>query len=289
MGLSEQQAVCAMGVAGSQATGIQEFINDGTWVKRFHPGWAAHGGIVAAEMASNGFTAPARVLEGRYGLYNVLLGPDRFDPQALTAGLGTTWHTREITFKPYPCCHLLHAFIDAAIAIKRQHRLSVDDIEAIEARIPVTPQHLLCEPLDAKYAPLTTYQAMFSLPYAIAVALIDEKAGLRQFSEERIRDPHVLALARRVTWTDDPESLYPRYFSGFVKVRTRDGRTFEHRESYNRGCPENPLAYDDLLAKFRDNAEPVLGAEKAATVIRLVEQLDTLSDLRTLGQALSRG
>lgn len=289
LGLSEQQLTWALGIAGSQATGLQEFINDGTWVKRFHPGWAAHGGVVAAELASNGFTAPARVLEGRYGLYNVLLGPDKFDQATITAGLGSVWHTREITFKPYPCCHLLHAFIDAAIAAKREGKVRVEEIERIECRIPATPQHLLCEPLDAKYAPLTTYQAMFSLPYAVAVALLDERAGLRQFSEQRIREPQVLELARRVVWTDDPESLYPRYFSGYVKIQTRDGRTVEHRESYNRGCPENPLAYEDLVSKFRDNAEPVLGAQKADAVVRLVEQLDTLPDLSALAKALSRG
>lgn len=277
----------ALGIAGSQAAGIQEFLHDGSSVKRFHPGWAAHGGVIAAQVAANGLTGPAKVLEGHYGLYNVLLGPGHFQAEILTDGLGERWETLKLSIKPYPCCHFGHAFIDAARAIRRESGVRPDEIDRIVAGISPTPGDILCLPEEMKKRPPTTYAALFSLPYMVALGLSGDRAGLAEFSAERITDPNLLAIAAKVERVEDPESLYPTYFSGYLEVHTKDGRVFRQREAYNRGSPANPLGREEIEAKFLANAALALGDGRGERIVERVRRLEDLTSLPELTDLLS--
>jgi len=182
-GLDAGRLTAALGLAGSVASGVQEFLEDGSWSKRLHAGWAGHGGVVAAELARNGFTGPATILEGRFGLYRTFLGVDP-DVRPFET-LGREWETLRVGFKPYPCCHYLHAFLDCALALRREPGFDVAQIEAVECLVPAGEVPIVCEPRAAKLRPRTTYDAQFSLPFTVAAALSDGQVGLDTFTPER--------------------------------------------------------------------------------------------------------
>jgi 2-methylcitrate dehydratase PrpD len=279
LGLPAEALASALGICGSQAAGIQEFLDDGSWTKRLHPGWAGHSGVVAAQLASLGFKGPHKVLEGRFGLLSTHVGTQQFDPAPLTAGLGTTWETLRIAFKPYPCCHFNHAYMDAAQQLMREHRFTPQDIAEIECIVPHEEAPIVCEPPEIKIAPPTTYAALFSLPYCMAVSLVEGKAGLDEFSETKIRDRRILDAASRIRHRVGEIPEFPASLPGWVKVRLRDGRVFEKREPINRGHPENPMPTADVQAKFRDNAQRALPATQLEAIIPLIDRLEELPRL----------
>jgi 2-methylcitrate dehydratase PrpD len=247
--------VNAMGIAGSFSGGLQQFLDDGADTKRLHPGWAAHAGIRAASFAAAGFGGPAGVIEGRYGVYASHVGLENFSPTVLTEELGSRWNITSMSVKPYPCCHLLHAFIDAVRELRAAHGLVPDDIVQIRAHASHTGLKILTQPPAEKTRPSTAYSAQFSLPYAIAVALLDESVGLHSFDVDRLGDRSIHDLIDRVTCHLDEESNYPEVFDGLVEMDLRDGRTLVHREAVNRGSPQRALTDEELVEKFRTNLE----------------------------------
>ena len=279
-GLDAGRLVAALGVAGSFASGVMEFLEDGSWVKRVHPGWAAHSGLVAAALARGGFSGPATVLEGRFGVYRTFLGVAP-DPQPF-ATLGREWETLRVGFKPYPCCHLSHAYLDCALELRQAHSIALDSIAAVECRVPAGEIPIVCEPREAKLRPRTPYDAQFSLPYSVAAALVDGRVGLDTYEPARIRDPRVLALAARVTHTVDPDSRYPDGFPGWVRVRLRDGRLLEARAPDGRGGALRPIEPEAIVAKFRANAGRALPAASVEALEAAALGLDALPDVGSL-------
>jgi 2-methylcitrate dehydratase PrpD len=279
-GLDADRLTAALGIAGSFASGGLEYLEDGSWVKRVHAGWAGHGGAVAAALARGGFTGPATILDGRFGFYRTYLGTDP-DP-APFATLGREWETPGIGFKPYPCCHYNHAYLDCALELRATHALTADDIDAIECRVPAGQVPIVCEPREAKLRPRSSYDAQFSLPYSVASALIDGRVGLDTYAPERLGEPWRLALAARVTHAVDPDSVFPRGFPGWVRLRLRDGRTLEARVPDGRGSLARPLPPEAIVEKFRDNATRALSPATVAEIEQMVLRLDTLTDVRML-------
>ena len=173
IGLSPEALVAACGIAGSQASGILEAYSDGTWSKTMHAGWAAHAGIVAAKMAAAGFTGPATIIEGRFGLLRSHVPSDQtLDLSAITAGLGKTWIAPDACFKPYPCAHASHPFVDAVLDLRARHGLVPEQITRITLHVVSEHAPMIAEPLAAKLRPRTPTHARASLPYACASALI---------------------------------------------------------------------------------------------------------------------
>lgn len=287
-GLGEDELVHAFGICGSQAAGIIEYLTDGSWTKRLHPGWAAHAGIVASLLAQAGFTGPETVLEGEHGFYRAFAGdhdPARLDE--LLGSLGRTWELERLTFKPYPCGSIAHPYMDCALRLREQHRLPPDEIVEVRCRTAAGPLPRLWEPLAQKRAPQNGYAAKFSLPYLVAVILVKGRAGLAEFEDEAVRDPEVLAVASRVGYELDPAIDYPRQFVGHVRIRARDGRELEARQDHPRGGADFPMTRDELEAKFRGNAGLVMSAERASRVIRTVHSLAGDESLRGLVESLT--
>jgi 2-methylcitrate dehydratase PrpD len=279
-GLDAGRLTAALGLAGSVASGVQEFLADGSWSKRLHAGWAAHGGVVAAALARGGFTGPATILEGRFGLYRTFLGAEP-DPRPFDT-LGREWETLRVGFKPYPCCHYLHAYLDCALALRREHGIGVDEIEAVECLVPAGEVPIICEPRAAKLRPRTTYDAQFSLPFTLAAALSDDRVGLDTFAPERLADEGLLALAARVGYAVDPASRFPDGFPGWVRLRLRDGRVMEAREPDGQGGLARPLPPAAIVAKFRNNAARALPAGRVAALEHAALGVDALDDVSAL-------
>ncbi len=282
LGLSATQLADALGLSGSLAAGSMEFLTDGTWSKRVHAGWAAHGGLLAARLAQQEFPGPRGVFDGRFGFYRSHLGESGWSLGPLTADLGRRWHMLDIALKPYPCCHYNHAFIDCIAALQREHGLTPDAVERIECFVHPRQIPVVCEPSASKHRPQSDYDAKFSLPYAVAAMLVRGHVDVDDFTPAAITDAALLAVAGRVECVPDSSVEYPRYFPGRVRLTLRDGRTLEHHEPINRGSAERPLSGEDVEAKFRRNALRVLSGEQVTAVIGAVQHVDTAASLRTL-------
>jgi len=287
-GLDEAALARALGIGGSQASGIIEYLADGTWTKRLHAGWAAHAGVVAARLARAGFTGPARVFEGEHGFYAAFAGghdAGRLDD--LLATLGREWELLRLTFKPYPCGSIAHPYMDCALRLRERHGIRPDDVVELSCRTHPGPVPRLWEPLALKHRPPNGYAARFSLPYLLAVVLVKGRAGLAELTDEAVGDEAVLRLASRVRYELDPTIDYPRRFAGHVMARLRDGRVVEEAQDHPRGGPEAPLSREELLAKFRSNAGLLLPAAQVEAVIRGVSDIGTLPRVDALAAALS--
>ena len=253
LGLNQRQLTDALGIAGSLASGIIEYLAEGTWTKRLHAGWAAQSGLRAALMARAGFIGPRTVLEGTHGFYRAFAPsiPARFDP--LLDDLGTRWVCEDIAFKPYACGTMTQPFIDCAIALAESGVQAADIVEIV-CPVGEGTVHRLWEPLASKQRPPTPYAAKFSTPYCMAVGFFDRRAGFEQFTEARIQDPQVLALASRIRYVIDPDDEYPRAFTGGLRAVLADGREAEHRQPFMRGGVKAPLTPAQVEAKFTANA-----------------------------------
>jgi 2-methylcitrate dehydratase PrpD len=274
-GLGPGALTAALGIAGSCASGVMEFLEDGSWVKRLHPGWAGHAGALAATLAAGGFTGPATIFEGRFGFYRTFVGKTP-DPAPFET-LGSVWETLRIGVKPYPCCHYNHAYLDCALELRTRHGIAPGSIDSIECRVPAGEVPIVCEPSDVKARPRTSYDAQFSLPFSVAAAFVTGRVTLETYAAERLGDPDVLRLASRVRCAVDPDSRFPASFPGWVRVRLTDGRTVEARADDGRGGPGRPLPREAIVQKFRDNAGRALPSGRVADLERVVLDLDRLS------------
>jgi 2-methylcitrate dehydratase PrpD len=283
--LTEDQLVHAFGICGSQAAGIIEYLADGTWTKRLHPGWGAHAGVTAALLARAGFTGPETVLEGGHGLYAAFAGGhDAARLDALLDTLGSTWELGELTLKPYPCGSIAQPYMDCAMRLRE--RVGAGDIAAIRCRTAAGPVPRLWEPLAAKHAPPNGYAAKFSLPYLLATILVRGRAGLAEFTDEAARDAEVLGLARRIGYELDATIDYPRQFVGDVEITLADGRVLRERQDRPRGGPDAPLTPAEIEAKFHGNAGLTLPADKIERVVTGVRGLAADAPLPDLLAAL---
>jgi 2-methylcitrate dehydratase PrpD len=279
-GLNAAQLTAALGLAGSFASGVMEHLEDGSWVKRLHPGWAGHSGALAATLARGGVPGPATILEGRFGLYRTFVNTEP-DPRPFDT-LGREWEVLRVGYKPYPCCHLNHAYLDCALELRRSAGVSADAIEHIECRVPAGEVPIVCEPVDVKRRPRTSYDAQFSLPFSVASAFIDGAVSLDTYEPSRLEDPRVLALTDRVSHVIDPQAQFPRSFPGWVRVRLKDGRELEARVPHGRGGPERPLPAEALVEKFRDNARRALPPARVTALEQAVLELYRLKSVREL-------
>jgi len=280
-GLDPKRTTSAFGIAGSFASGVFAYLEDGTPTKPLHPAWAAHGGLLAARLAALGAEGPPSVLEGRFGLYHAFLGNERdaIDLDSQLADLGWRWETPRIAFKPYPACHFMHGTLGATAEVGAG--LDPDEVEDVVVTVPAQGVSLVLEPAEQKVAPRSEYEGKFSLQYSTAAMIVNGRVGLATYSEEAIADPRVLALARRVRYQTKRYETYPGAFPGGVRIRLRDGRVLEADHPYQLGSPENPMSEDEVRAKFRDNALLALdepAADELERALMSLEEVDSVSE-----------
>jgi 2-methylcitrate dehydratase PrpD len=266
-GLSPEQTANALGVAGSQASGLMEFLADGSQTKPLHAGWAAFAGITAAALAAHGATGPASVLEGRFGLLASHVGD--FDASGLAGELGERWETTQIAFKAYPSCHCSHAVLDAV----SETGIGAEGVEEIVCLVPGDVAiGLVLEPADRKARPATPYDAKFSLPYCVGALLTRGELGVDAFTPEAIADEQALKIAAKVTY-EVAEFDGGSDLSGGVRVRVC-GQDFEARVLQPRGGPANPLSEAELHAKFLRNASLALPNSEAEALLGALAGLE---------------
>jgi 2-methylcitrate dehydratase PrpD len=254
LGLDARQIVDALGIAGSMAGGIIEYLAEGAWTKRLHAGWAAQSGIRAALLARQGFVGPRTVFEGVHGLFHGFAHTTQGDYGALTEDFGTRWVTDTLAFKPYPCGTMAQPYIDCARRLAARG-IKPEDVEAILCEVAEGTVHRLWEPLADKQRPRSGYAAKFAVPYLLATGFVHGGVGLGAFSESAIRDPRVLALAAKVKFVIDPDNPYPNNYTGHISATLKGGSVIEERQPHLRGGAKAPLTRQDLIDKFALNAQ----------------------------------
>jgi 2-methylcitrate dehydratase PrpD len=270
LGLDEQQLTYALGLAGAQAGGTGHAI--GTLNKPFHPGRAAMSGVLGALLAERGLTSGEDFLTGRHGFHAVYQS-DR-DLEVLTNRLGEQWELRRAGFKPYACGIVVHALLDGLLALREEHRLRPDEVESVEAR--VNPMVLV--PTGIR-EPSTGLEGKFSVFHSAAVALIDGLAGPAQYTDQRVNDPAVVDLRRRVEVSGD-EALGRGQAD--VAILLRDGRRLTRHVPQASGSADHPLTDAQLGRKFESLVAPILGAERSARLQATVGQLEQLPHVEQL-------
>jgi 2-methylcitrate dehydratase PrpD len=253
LGLDQPRLANALGIAGSMAGGIIEYLADGSWSKRMHPGWAAQSGLRAALLARAGFVGPGTVFEGVHGLFNGFARTRQGDWGQLLDGFGAVWHATDLAFKPYACGTMIQPYVDCA---RRLHQRGVagERIAEIECEVGEGTVHRLWEPLAAKQRPANGYAGKFAAPYCIAFALIHGRLGFDAFADASTADPRVTALATKISYRIDPNNPYPAAYTGHVRLRLVNGENLEERQPHLRGGAQEPLALGEIEDKFAANA-----------------------------------
>ena len=275
LGLDRRQTVDALGVVGSMASGIIEYLAEGTWTKRMHAGWAAQSGIRAALLARAGFSGPRTVFEGVHGLFHGFTNTIEGDYSALIGDFGAHWVTETVAFKPYPCGTMTHPYIDCARRLAAGG-VKADEIKEIVCEVGEGTVHRLWEPLAAKQTPKNGYAGKFSTPYCIAAGFIRGNVGLSDFTNAAVTEPAVVALARKVRYEIDPANPYPRNFTGHIRAMLADGSVVEERQPHMRGGAHEPLTRHDIEEKFVLNAKH--GGWSAERAKQALAALGTLYD-----------
>ncbi len=279
LGLDAGKFQHALGIAGSQAGGLMA-AQEGAMVKRFHSGRAAQSGVYSAQLAAAGFTGITDVLEAAYGGY-LSSYSDKPNASRLTEGLGTSWETLAVGYKPHAAVTSIHTALDVLGDLMRDEGLKPDDIARVETGLsPMT--HVHCA-WDYKAQGVTA--AQMNLYYGLAVIAFDGVAFTDQYREDRLNDPKIFDFIKRIEARVDPE--IEKMGAAFrhaarVKVTARDGRSFEKLALHRRGSPENPLEPEDIVYKFRHVAGSCLAQDHMERVIALVQSLDKLDSTREL-------
>ncbi len=280
--LREEAIVRALGIAASMASGLRE--NFGTMTKPLHAGRAAENGVTAALLAQGRFTAATNILEARRGFYNAMAGG--YDDSKISGRLGRPFFVVEpgISIKPYPSGSLSHPAQDLILDLVKEHDLRAADIESIAVGTNSNVPNALIYPM-----PKTALEGKFSIPFCMAIAVLERKAGIAQFQERKVRDKKTVALMKRVTlYVDDElEALGYDQVRTRIRVTLKSGRVIEGRYDVARGHPAKPMAWTEVAEKFLDCADLVIPRKSAEQVIELVTRLEQLKALSALLSALS--
>ena len=285
-GLDVDELRNAMGIAGSQAGGIFEFITDGSTVKMMHGGWPAHAGIVAVALARAGLTGPATVFEGERGVLRAFTGDS--DCARRFAGelddLGTRWLIGQVAFKAYPCCHYLQAALECLANILAMG-VPAQSVSRVVCDLPEEVAWLVCEPWQEKLQPPSGHVAKFSLPYCLAAMLVDGNVDVETF-DRHSADPRLVVMGDRIQYRPMTQSGYPQRYAAKIRVETFQGSVHEAQVLDVHGSVSRPFSTDDVEAKFRRNAGRLLTTDAVDAVVDAVMHLDTAQSLDMLTAAL---
>ncbi len=275
----------ALGICGSQSAGLQEFLHDGSWVKKIHPGWGCHSAVYALFMAQNGFLGPLKVLEGEFGLYKTHTGSNKAI-ETVMDDLGERWLTTEITFKMYPVCHMAHSFIDCVKRIVRSSGITAEDIKTVECRIENRCYGIICDPDDVKKRPVNDYMMRFSLPYVVAAAVIKGNVSPWEIDPAYAKEPEMIAMMDKVVSVADESKRNPGHFPGWVRITLGDGRVFTEDQRFELGSAENPVKLEDIEDKFRSNLSALYTEEQINNISDMIKSFEELSSASPLLEAL---
>jgi 2-methylcitrate dehydratase PrpD len=277
LGLDADQVVWALGSAGTQASGVWEFLAESAMSKQLHPGKSALNGLLSALLAQKGFTGARRILEGEKGFFRAT--SKDFDEKKCLARLGKNFLFERNSLKYYASCGHTHSAIESVLQATEATPMKAEEIERVEVSVYQAALDLL-EDVE----PSTPYVAKFSLPFCVATALRYGHVNTGDFIETRLEDPDLLRLMERIKIRSDPQlSLhYPVKWPARVQIMTRDGKTLNGSSDYPKGDPENPLGEREIIEKFRELTQGLLSDSSAEAIVERVMGLEDMDDVTKL-------
>lgn len=283
LGLSAEQLEHAFGVNGSQAAGSMQFLENGSWNKRLHPGMAAHNAIFALELARSGFIGSSSPIEGPYGILNAY--SDNGTAQVAIDGLGERYEIMQTAVKPYPACRYAHAPLDSIVDMVQQHDIKPEEVESVTIGLSDAGVAIIGTPIERKRKPENIVDGQFSMPFLAAVAITRRRMGWDDY--ELIGNQDIEALMQRIDVVSDAEAnaVYPERWQSTVTINAR-GQSFVDKRWRTRGEPEVPLSWDDIIGKFENLAGSVLPGDRRRKIIDTVRNLENVSNLQDLGALL---
>jgi 2-methylcitrate dehydratase PrpD len=288
MGHKDEKIASAMGIAGSQAAGSMEFLAQGAWTKRFHPGWAAYSGMIAAQLAQMGFQGPTSIIEGRNGFLRAY--SDEADEGRVLGGIGSGFEILHTSVKPHACCRYMQPPIDGILEIVKENNIQPDEVEKVRLGLLRAGAPLIAEPIENKYRPQSIVDAQFSMPFGAAVTILYRKAGLKEFQLSKIHSEEVKRMMKQVECFVDPDlnRTFPEQWCATVKVLMKNGKSYFTKIEYSKGDPKNPLTWEEIIEKFHDLADPLMPKEQRFKIIKQVRNLEKIRDLRKWSSLLLR-
>ncbi len=288
LGLSPEQTMMALGIAGSMAAGSMAYLHDGAWTKRLHPGWASHAGITAARLAAAGFVGPTAIFESPYGFLHAYSSLSDVTQLALPSD--DTYAIMDVSIKPYACCRYMHGPIDCLLQIQREHQPDPQHIAHVRCGVLTGGRGLIADPIEQKRHPENVVDAQFSMPFGAAIALLTGQAGLPVFTEAWLHEASVRALMQKVACYSSPDldTYYPAEWRASAEIQMDNGQSYRADIRYPLGDPYNPLSWEQLEARFSALVTPVIpDAEKRQAIMARVKGLDNVERMEWGNKTLS--
>jgi 2-methylcitrate dehydratase PrpD len=272
----------ALGVAASGAAGIQR--QQGSMVKPFHAGNAARNGVEAALLAQQGFTADQNIIEAPRGFCDTFFGPETCDYEKMLKGIGKPYFLESpgLGLKMHPCSAPQFLAADAALQLKREHRIDFAEVAKIEVSIPPMRYGRHFHP-EVR----TGLRGKFAINYVVALCVLDGKLDHETFTDRKANDPLVQQALRKVEVVIDESIPEPGTYCP-VSIQLKTGKRLSHTARIAKGHPENPMTESEVLAKFRNNAKEIISAERSEQLIAALQNLEEVDDVRNLTGFLRR-
>jgi len=271
--LDKDTIVNAIGLAGNFAAATMQFSVDGTWSKKLHPGWGAHAGLYALRFSKEGYMASPQIFEGAQGLFMSHIGTAEYLEEAFS-DLRSRWITREIAFKFYPVCHMMHSHLDLLLHFMEDERIQSDDIEQILAILYPRAAGIIGLPPEKKKHPANDYLMRFSIQYCLAMAALAGRLSMREIDMKYLECGRVQQMIERVEVKTDPAVDVEGHFPGNLVIKLKDGRSFALSQKYEVGCPENPAKKEDVLRKFYANMDGMISRERADKLVDVIDRFE---------------
>ncbi|MBK1973746.1 MmgE/PrpD family protein [Campylobacter sp. TTU-622] len=269
--LNKEQIINALGLAGSFASGINEFLSNGSNSKVLHIANVIKNGIMIAHFAKNNTSGPLSIFEGRDNIFKCFGIEEECDKTELNKGLGEIWQTMQVSIKPYPSCHFAHGFIDCAIAL-RNDGLKANEIKNIHCFVDEVPISFICDPLEIKYTPKSAYEAKFSMPFLMALGFFDGQITFKSY--ENLKRKEILDFAKKITYEKRKSQGFPKYFPGHLKAILQNGKIIQKDVFINKGNFDNPLKFEELKTKFLNNVCIKLNNKEANDLFDFIMNLE---------------
>ncbi len=279
--LNIEQAANAMGIVGSYVSGNLECYTDGSYTKRLHGGTSSSAGVTAALLAKKGYTGPKTILEGQRGFFHAYCMDPRLEELFKTGPL----EIERVSFKPHACCRFNQAGIDAVLEIFEQNSIDWKKIQSILIELSETPYNIVGQPQEIKFNPKSAVDGQFSAPYSVAIACIENRAFLEEYTDESVKRPDVLECLKKITVKHSTEldRFFPESFPTRITITMEDGKNFVREVRYPKGDPENPLSWEDLLQKFdRCMVGSSMLQENKRKLIEYIRNLENAGDMKDI-------
>lgn len=263
----------AFGLAGSKSAGSMQYLDNGSWNKRLHPGFAVHDAFMCVSLAEAGVVGATKIIEGKMGFLQAYSPKQDKSLDRIVANLGKEWVWLKSSLKPYPACRMTHTFIEMAGNFHASRRTNVDDVASVKLKMSPSSYLLVGQPTPNKVHPMNNIDAQFSVYFQVANALLHgPDTGIQAY--QKLGDQEIASLCDRITAHADPAM---KSFSGIMAITWASGGVDTAQKDFPLGETQHPFTRDKVEAKFRRLAVPVFGELKASKMVQLVDSLEERS------------